>query len=382
MASGRLQRSLTIITTVCLILLLNQGCIEHHYLYKFNLDGFCDFEYLAKGDSADIYDPSGSYPDELFFQVKTWTELDSAGQEFFLLEAKRRFSPDSLPENLGLKEVPWTEVYLQHPTRLVRIPLFFLNVYKFEGVFLGRNRTAIEGDRWLFIPAECQVLESGEDSLLSEAERAVLEEKYAAGLLIWNTERYKLRFREIIRKTLDLHPVAIAIPEEWVDSALAQVDSLIDNYASSLTVEDLDLINLEWWEDISPQANLILKENLSTLGDSVLLVELQNVGDLLELRHQVSEDLGDESFEVRVDLPGRVVQSSATTLDVGVLVWKFTGGDLAEDDFPMQALSIYIFPARVLGALVLILALYLGVKFKGGGNRKETAGPPPPPNTR
>lgn len=365
-----------------IIMLTSQGCLECRYLYKFNLDGTCDFDYLAKGDSADIYEPAGSAPDTLFFKVKTWTELDTANREVYLLEATGRFSPDSLPANLGLKGAPWTSVFLQHPARLVRTPLFFLNIYKFQGSFRSRDRTATEGDPWDFIPEECRVLEGGEDSLLTQADRAVLEEKYAAGLLIWNMERYKRRFRQILQTVLEEHPAKAPVRPEWVDSALTEVDSLMDTYATSIPTENIDLVNLEWWKNLSPQANLILTENLNSIGDSVSLAEIERVGDIMELRHRVNEDLLDDSFEVRADLPGRVVSSNASAMEVGVLLWKFLGEDLQDKDYDMQAVSIYIFPARVVGVLVLILALYLGMKFRKTGERKEPAEPPPPPSAR
>lgn len=374
MERGRFAAILIGASLLALMLLLT-GCIGHHFLYKFNVDGTCDFSYRARGDSLDIYSPQGSYPTEPLFKISTRTEVDTSGNETYILEATARLSPDSLPSTLGLKEVPWTEVFLKHPARMVRTPLFFLSLYKFEGAFKGRDRTALEGDRWSYIPEECRLLESKEDTTLSDEVRQLLEEKYAAGTSIWNTERYKLRMRQILERTLALHP-EIKAPQAWIDSALVEVDSLIQAYAAAMEHQDLDMANLEWWDDLSSAASQILFENLNFIGDTTLQGEIVHVGDLLEMQHRVTEDLMDESFEVQANLPGRVISSNAEAMDTGVLVWKFDGSDLADKDYSMKALSVYLFAGRIVGTLVLIVAVILAVRFR---RPKETVGSSEPP---
>ena len=251
MENRRIKQSLTIFTLLCFITLFSQGCISHFYTYKFGLDGNCDFSYEAKGDSADIYNPLGTYPESPFFVIETSTEVDSSGNTVFILQASRRFPPDSLPTTLGLREVPWTNVFLQHPAELKKTNLLFASIYKFKCTFKGRDLINTQGDRWKYIPPECKILETDADSTLSEDERAILEKEYLTGLLIWNTERYKLRFREIIKRVLTNNP-EVTVPVEWVDSALVEVDYLIETYASGVELESTDFSNLEWWDDIAP----------------------------------------------------------------------------------------------------------------------------------
>jgi len=370
-----------------LLLLLNSGCIERHYLYKINLDGSCDFTYQARGDSADIYDPPGSYPEAPFYKIKTRDEMDTTGKTTHILEATAHYEADSLPATLGLREVPWAEILLQHPGRFSHVPFFFFTVHKFNLTFQGRDRTVIEGDRWKYIPEECRVLESGEDSLLSKSERAVLEEKYAAGMLLWNVERYKMRFREILQKARALHPEA-RVPQAWVDSALTEADTVLNALFSAVQLRaksgNLDQISLEWWNGLAPQLNRIFTENLNIMGDSALAGEILRVADLLELRHQVSEDLMDESVEVRVDLPGRITRSNAQAMDKGILVWKCTGDELQEGDVLLQASSLYLFPARITTALAALAILFLIWRYRRA-RRKSVLSPdepPPPPPKR
>ena len=360
-----------------LLLLMMQGCIEHRFFYKFNVDGVCDFYYSARGDSLDIYDPAGSFPTEPLFTVNSWTEVDSAGTETHVLEAQGRFNPDDLPGTLGLKEIPWTDVFLKHPSRLYRTPLFFASIYKFQATFQSRERTATEGERWDHIPEECRVLESDEDTTLTDEERSILEEKYAAGMLLWNAERYKLRVREILQQALELN-AKTNIPPDWVDSALTEVDSLIDAYLAAIKVEELDLANLEWWDDLAVGTNQILFENLNFIGDSTLQADIAHIGELLEMRHRVTEDLMDESFIIRVDLPGHTINANTKESDEGVLVWRFDGNDLADDNYVIRAYSFYVFGDRVIGALVLSLAIFLAVKLRRPGEKKESVEPPPP----
>ena len=380
MGSGQTYRLITISVALIFVALLYCGCIEHRFMYKFDRQGVCDFSYQARGDSLDIYEPEGSYPASPLFLVQTSTEIDSSGNETHILEAQTRIWGDSLPRTLGLKEVPFAEVFLKHPGELTRTPLFFMTFYNFECRFEGRRRSELEGDRWEFIPEECRRLESGEDSTLSNDERQILEEKYAAGMLLWNRERYKLRTREILETSLANRPEA-DLPQQWVDSALVEADSLIDAYASSIAVIDLDLVNLEWWDELEPRINQVLTENLNMIGDTILHGEIVYVSELLEMRHQVTEDLMDESFEVRADLPGRVINDNSMAMEVGVLIWKFNGEDLADNDVLMRATSLYLFPGRIAGVLVLALAIFLAVKLRKPKTAMEVETPEEPPQT-
>jgi hypothetical protein len=365
-------------------MILCSGCIERHYAYKVNLDGACEFTYQAKGDSADIYDPVGSYPEAPFFNITTRQELDDSGRTSFVLEAKALFRHDTIPAVLGLREVPWAEILLHHPAIFGHAGYFFFNRYHFQLTFIGRHRDAIEGDRWRFIPEECRVLENGQDSLLSEAERAILEEKYAAGMILWNLERYRTRYHEVIGRSLALHP-EIKISQAWIDSAYADLDSLLDLHFRAIQYlaaeKRLEQISLEWWKALEPAAHQIILENLNLIGETALVNELLRVSQLLEMQHQVSEDLGDESFEIRLDMPGRITNSNSQIMEKGVIIWKYIGEDFAADDVVLEASSLYFFPVRIAGALIFLLLVVLIIRSR----RRPTvadAGPPPPPAPR
>lgn len=364
-----------------LITFLFSGCIEHTYFYSFDLDGNCDFSYQARGDSLDIYDSPESLPDSLFFHLETWTEVDTGGAETFIIEAKRYLCGDSLPRTMSLKRTPLGDVLLQHPARLHRTALFFISLYSFKGTFEGRRRTSRGGDQWDYIPEECRQIESDEDTTLTDEERRFLEEKFAAGMLIWSAERYKLRVREIIDRVREQHP-EIAIPQAWVDSALVEADSLVDSYIASLEWESLDFAELEWWDELKPETNRILLENLNMIGDATLQMDIVDVGDLLEMRHQVTEDLMDESFGALIHLPGYIVSCNTDSTAEGVLVWDFDGEDIGDEDYIIKALSFHVHYDRVIGALVLILVVFLGIQFKRPpSNRTESPEQSTPPRS-
>ncbi|MFH1861351.1 MAG: hypothetical protein ABH878_00945 [bacterium] len=355
---------------VAALVLLLPGCVEHRLHYRFNVDGTCDFTSTARGDSSDIYAPTGTFPEEPFFQIETWTDTDSTGSTTYYLQASNRFAADSLPVNLGLREVPWSNVLLQHPTNLKRTMLFFLDIFDLQLVFQNRHRTAVDGDRWEYIPPECKILETDADSTLSPEDRTILEEKYAAGLLLWNVGRYKLRFHEIADRALALNP-EIQLPPGWVDTAMVEIEAMLEFYADTITIEDLDYADLEWWEVLSSEGNRILLENLNMIGDSTLPADIRQVSELLELRHQVDLDLEDDSYDVSVELPGWILHSNADTTEAGVLTWEMYGEDLQEEDYVIEARSLFVYRDRVVGALVLIFALLIGLWFKKKQAKRE-----------
>ncbi len=353
---------------------LMTGCVEHRFFYNFRPEGKCDLTYAAQGDSTDIYHPPIGLPDTLIFQLSARNETDSTGKTTHILEARRTFNSDHLPSTFALKEVPWTEVLWQHPTRFRCVPLFFVDLNSFQQSFQGRHRDELEGDRWKFIPAECHLLEESPDSVLQLGQRAQLEEKYAAGLLLWNVERYKLRFRQIVTQALALHP-ELTIPPAWVDSALTEADSLVEAYSRQVQFElpngELDMLNLEWWASLESKGNQVLQQNLNLLGDSSLQAEIPHIAELLELQHQVSEDLTDESFQVKVSVLGWVFKTNSGERLGAALLWKFSGADLQNRDISLKAASLYFYPDR--SALLLFLIILLAALGKYLVKRRKTS---------
>jgi len=101
------------------------GCVEHIFVYQSDLNGICNFKYTAKGDSTDIYTPPGTTPDTIFFHITTSSEVDTAGNKKFILEATRKIPGDSLPTTLNLADESWADVYLSHPTELKKTYFFW-----------------------------------------------------------------------------------------------------------------------------------------------------------------------------------------------------------------------------------------------------------------
>jgi hypothetical protein len=258
-----------------------------------------------------------------------------------------------------------------------------LNLYKFEQVFQNRKLTATEGDRWKFIPPECKVLEGGGDSLLNPAERAVLEEKYSGGMILWNANRYHLCFQEIIQR-LTTGPPEIALPTAQREELLARLDTIVDRQSRNEQMVSpggkLDMVNLEWWNDLFPQANVLIEQYLNPSGAAAFQQQIITVEDMLEFRHKVTEDLRDESYTIRVDMPGRVMRSTTQVMEKGVLVWKLLGQDIDDADVTLQATSIYLHAVNMVVSLGCLVILILVIRARGKHVHKRTmTGPPPPP---
>jgi hypothetical protein len=122
---------------------------------------------------------------------------------------------------------------------------------------------------------------------------------------------------------------------------------------------------------------------LNPSAEAAFQQRLVTVENQLEFRHKITEDLKDESYTIRVDMPGRVMRSTTKVMEKGVLVWKLLGQDIDDADVTLQATSIYLNPLNIVVSLgaVLILILVTHARGKHVHKRKMT-GPPPPPTRK
>jgi hypothetical protein len=178
-----------------------------------------------------------------------------------------------------------------------------------------------------------------------------------------------MRLQETVNLARERYP-DIEIPQAWIDSALVEGDAFIDNYVATHKWDSLDFADLEWWADLKPYTDRILAENLNIIGDTTFQTDLVHIGDMLELRHQVTEDLVDDTFVIRVKLPGFLISSNSESKEGEALVWEFDGDGLNDDNIEVKAVSVHIFFGRVIGALVLILVVLLGIQFRRPRQKK------------
>ena len=181
---------------------------------------------------------------------------------------------------------------------------------------------------------------------------------------------YPLLYQAILSEKMDsLH---------WLTEALTII---IDKSLKNLTPEPMAINNLLWnqrlvnhfrntFSRIQSLADLEQMQN-----DRVNYIENilkpfsvdnsfpQKLADAMTVHEkylQTSLDLDDDSFEIKVLMPGQVVSTNSSSLNQDTLIWSFGLDSLLNDQFSLEAVSV-IYPIEnmekmiILGVFILLI---------------------------
>jgi hypothetical protein len=238
---------------------------------------------------------------------------------------------------------------------------FFLGKsYTFTCNYPSRNYSQKYGDIWEFIPPECRVLEDDDQvNSMTSHEVELLEKKYALGLIQWNRQRYEQRFNKVWQLLRERLPEFESIPQTSFSIAQAGWKDDLRLHLNSIDVDNPDLLNLEWWTELKP---LFLGRFVDLIGaDRITLVE--QISESLDKEYRISRDLDDEEFELKLLLPGKVIQTDGVKGDAENVLWTFTGKELLENDIKMRSYSIKLSFQRI-GLTLLVLLFIIGFIWK------------------
>jgi hypothetical protein len=313
---------------VFLALLTCTGCLDRIETITVRTDGSIEIEHRLEGDGDDLDGGACRRPQSGPWTLKRWTTVQDSGDERHHLSARATFArAEAVPRRFGRDGDPLAERALQFDTKLVVREGRDRTYYRFERTYEPRAwapydyryRRAFPGDLY-----DVATKGEGLDELDDEQRRALVD-----GLLRLS--------RETMQYWADRAIARHDEGEEHVPDTQIAVRAVIDTYfrqhvsaeafltALKSDVDRIDALTEGLYRDVT---RLTLQAWAEARG-----AEDPTLAHALALeRHDydVTHDLEDESFTVRVKMPGRVLGHNADAAEDGYLVWKFHGRDLRD----------------------------------------------------
>ena len=338
------------------------GCIQHRFLSIIKLDGSVSHTYEAIGDSADLYDNNITLPKGFWWDVETEIIQDSSGNPVHIHRARMNLrSPSHLPAVYAPESTHCPEIFLRHPIYFKRVDALFGVVFIFKQTFINRQKQIKYGSIWDYIdPESRELLNSEQTDSLSEDEQARLEEIYLEGLVKWTREMILRRCRLILLKNLEFHQEVSFSPQQ-IQRAFAKAEESIRQWEPRLNGTELLIGAHDLWESVGKPTLAVISQELEYVGDTTFFTDLSIVSDLYQWEFDITKDLEDDEFDVRISLPGFVFYNNADEKSQDTLTWKFSGTDIFDEDVVLIADTIYVrwLPLVILAIVVLAIIILI-----------------------
>jgi hypothetical protein len=319
------------------------GCIQHRYLTNIALDGSVHHIYEAVGDSSDLYDGKISLPQGLWWEIQTSVVQDSAGNLVHTYRASMDLrSPKYLPSTYAPESTHSPDIFLRHPIYFKRLDGLLGVLFLYKQNFVNRQKEAKYGSTWDYVDSDCEVLlDKAKADSLPDDERNRLEHLYMDGLVEWTRAMILRRCAAVLQRDLEMHPDVSFSREQLQDALLAAKAHLI-KWEPEFGGTELILGDGDLWNTVGKQTLQVISDELDFIGKTTFFADMQTVGDTNQWEFEITKDLEDDEFDVRLTLPGYVFYNNADEVAQDTLIWDFSGSDIFNDDKVITAYSIYV----------------------------------------
>ena len=355
------KRCWLILSAVFIIMSLT-GCIQHRFLTIMHLDGSVAHTYEASGDSSDLYDNKITLPSGFWWKIETETSQDTSGKTTYTYRAKLNLnSARGIPDSYAPEVAQFPEILLRHPLEINKYDALVGVLIIYHQTFVNRQKDAKYGNLWDTVDPECEVLmdDSTADSLPKE-EKDRLQALYLDGLIAWSRQMILRRCQAILKRDLTLHPDVALTPEQ-----IKNAEQSAERFTLQWVPEDSGMSILlgedDLWESVGKPALNCMTEELRYIGDSSFQADFANLSDMYRWEYDITKDLEDDEFQVKLVLPGFYISNNAKEKTDDTLSWEFSGKDFYNEDVLLNAKSVYIrwLPMSIFGIVILGLIVWL-----------------------
>ena len=321
--------------------LLLPGCLERKETIRVVRNGSVEMLVELRGDVSDFETGDALPTRQTGWRTKDELETKDNGDQEKHRVATRKFSAGvDLPDSYAAEDDPQYGIALLFPTEVEIERRRDGTYYNFKRVYQARefSRYNIYHEQLKDEVKEVEQLGEKNPEELTDEERARLVRV--------------LRTLEALKQTEFVAAGAEALEDEWPQHyGLLLRQAVLDHFEQADMDEILALL-------AEPQ-NEERDASVSELGDALIATmhevliekmrELRIPHDQMEVffesfdeeqaRAAVTDDLNDEQWEVRVELPGEIVAHNGIEVEGREVVWKFSGEFLHDRDQVLMATS-------------------------------------------
>jgi len=315
------------------------GCLERTERIQVKSDGSVELDVRVRGEPSDVHNGDAMPSREGGWQVKEEVETDDADNQKVVLTAQLsvpRGRP--LPGTYAAEGDPREATALRFPTEVTIERRPDGTYYHFRRVYEARQLAEFDLYQKRFEkyieslhlnaenPIESLSFEDRRNTIGAMVHSIAMQQ---ASLVMaaaqesnpeWPQD-YALRLRERVEKhfqTVDVENVAELLGQGPSDERDAAVSELADGMVASTRDELYDELGK-------------LRVSRRELDGFFAAYEEE------ELRREITKDVRDETWEVRLRMPGDVVAHNGDSADEGEIVWQFEAEALLDRDQVLMA---------------------------------------------
>ena len=336
------KRTLTLLTiAAAAVLLLIPGCLERKETITVDPEGGVRMDLHYSDDVTDFTDGDALPEASTGWEVNDKDTVKDDGSVERDRYALQSFAPGMpLPDSFADPDSPDYAVSLRFPTTVTIESTPEGTFYHFKRVYEPREEARYNVLRMKHKEMfdELDTLSSKEPEEMTETDRARIVEI--------------LRVIEAFKRVEFVATGAAAMEDVWPQHyGLLLRQALLDYFEHADVAPLLDLMT----EPDTPQRDADIDAfSKKLLADSrdVLQAKLDELGvpayqadqffaatDEEETRRKVTEDIGDDSFEISVTLPGKIVAYNGDSSEDNVARWEFPGKALYDCEQVLMATS-------------------------------------------
>ena len=274
--------------------------------------------------------------------VQEWVDVDGEGKQVYRLTAEASFPPDGdLPQNYADPRDTRAELNLQFPTRLEIEPRLDGTYYHFYRRYPERPWAQIEAleKRLLHERLEDSGLKDKKAEDLTREERILLIQAFAEFETAKMLTFARAAFRDVTPDT----------PQDgWlaVRRGMTRFTQEIDYVAIAelMGTDDDEQRNQALESEAEEYEKAARRQLRTTLRDDcgysrARMEEFMRRYEWHERHYDITHELGDDSFEITVEMPGEIVGSNAGSTEANRATWRFDGGVFHDRDLELMVSS-------------------------------------------
>jgi hypothetical protein len=339
------MRAIHTLAALCLSLFILVSCVERKEHLTIQPGGVVLYQVKLAADSEDELFKGDAIPHaKNGWLIERREEVDDEGHVTHHMTAESAFGPrDALPGHFALKADSDWNLYLQFPTHVTIEPRNDGEYYHFARTYEARPWASIAALEDRLVKAPLADLANTEPKDWTTDQRKAVVRALAS----FETEKMLVFARAAFKRCLPNGPqdAWLAIRAHMLDclliiddEALAKLLEVKENPAEQKLVE----------EAITHEAEKFRQDMIKQLQEATRNVAGLNGSQvnafIAELERQikqfaVTEDLADEKFEIRVEMPGEIVASNADSVEGSTAVWVFDGQIIRDKELELLATS-------------------------------------------